>query len=68
MANGPKERVNVAITALPEKSVENKSKDLKCSTLEYRIIVSNQRGKKKKGEGGQQLIAGQFKIGKIAVK
>lgn len=65
VANGPKERLNGAITAFTKRPVENKSKDLKCSTLEYGTIVSNQRGKV---EGRQQLIAGQLKIGKIAVK
>ena len=30
--------------------------------------LSQTKGGKKKGEGGQQPIAGQFKIGKIAVK
>lgn len=64
MADGPKERVNSAITAFTEKSIENKSQDLKCSTLEYRTIVSNQEGVR---VGGKQPIAGKFKIGKIAV-
>lgn len=55
MANGHKGRVNGGITAFIEKSVENKLKNLKCSTLEYEIIASNQRQEKKevKGEGGQ---------------
>lgn len=50
MANGYKERVNGGITAFTEKSVENKVKNLKCSTLEYEIIASNQRQEKKGGE------------------
>lgn len=55
VANGHKGRVNGGITAFIEKSVENKVKNLKCSTLEYEIIASNQRQEKKevKGEGGQ---------------
>lgn len=60
----PKKRVNSAITAFTGKSVENKSQDLKCSTLEYRTIVSNQEGERM---GEKRPIAGKFKIHKIAV-
>lgn len=61
MANGPKERVNGAIRLSQKHLLRIKAKTWNTEQL-------SQTKREKKGEGGQQLIAGQFKIDKIAVK